>query len=281
MRETANTTRITIVVDNNAASGLLAEHGFSAWIEVSGQRLLFDTGQGPVFPNNIDKLDIDLRRTDALVLSHGHYDHTGGVPLVIERVPAVHVYIHPAATEPRFAIRFGAAKSIAMPDATRYALERLPSTSVHWSNEPLELATDVGVTGPIPRFTNYEDTGGPFFFDKEGTRHDPIADDMALWIRTEQGLVVIVGCSHAGLINTLHYVQRLSGGSRIHAVLGGFHLNTASSVRMDKTMEALLELAPDLIVPCHCTGDAAVENLKQTFGERVTPGGAGAVYTFG
>jgi 7,8-dihydropterin-6-yl-methyl-4-(beta-D-ribofuranosyl)aminobenzene 5'-phosphate synthase len=92
--------------------------------------------------------------------------------------------------------------------------------------------------------------------------------------------VVVVGCSHAGVINTLKYAQRLSGGSRIHAVLGGFHLGEASETRVARTMGALTALGPDLIVPCHCTGELAVEKLRQTFGERVQVGSAGAIYTF-
>jgi 7,8-dihydropterin-6-yl-methyl-4-(beta-D-ribofuranosyl)aminobenzene 5'-phosphate synthase len=271
---------ITILVEDRAKLGLISEHGFSAWIEVSGRRLLFDTGQGGALEDNAHKLNIDLGTADTLVLSHGHYDHTGGLPLVIPRVPTAEIYAHPAATGPRYSIREGAAKPIAMPLAARTALENHP-VGVRWTTQALQLTGSVGVTGPIPRLSDYEDTGGPFFVDADGQQRDPILDDLALWVRTDRGLVVIVGCSHAGLLNTLRHALELSGEARLHAVLGGFHLTEASEVRLARTMAELQELDPDLIVPCHCTGDAAVERFRQTFGERVVPGFAGAVYPFG
>jgi len=280
MSEGTGAARVTIIVDNKAAEGLLCEHGLSAWIEVAGRRLLFDTGQGPAFAGNADKLGIDLRTADTLVLSHGHYDHTGGVPFLTARAPAAENYAHPAATGPRYSLRGGVAKPIAMPAATRTALDAHPA-GVRWTTRSHQLAIGLGLTGPIPRLTDFEDTGGPFFVDADGAQPDPIADDLALWIRTERGLVVVVGCSHAGLVNTLHHALKLSGETRLHAVLGGFHLNEASKVRLARTMVGLQELGPDLIVPCHCTGDAAVERLRQSFGERVLPGSAGAVFLFG
>jgi 7,8-dihydropterin-6-yl-methyl-4-(beta-D-ribofuranosyl)aminobenzene 5'-phosphate synthase len=274
------TVKITIIVDNQAAQGLRCEHGFSAWIEVDGRRLLFDTGQGAALAGNADKLGIDLSTTDILVLSHGHYDHTGGIPLLIAQAPTVAIYAHPMATAPRYALRNGVAKPIAMPGAAQTALTD-HADNLRWTTQPQWLAVGLGLTGPIPRLTDFEDTGGPFFLDADGTEPDPIADDLALWMHTDQGLVVVVGCSHAGLVNTLHHTMKLSGASRLHAVIGGFHLNAASAVRLTRTMASLEELAPDLIVPCHCTGDAAIERLNQSFGERVRPGSAGAVLRFG
>ncbi len=272
--------KITIIVDDKAAEGLLCEHGFSAWIEVAGRRLLFDTGQGEALAGNADRLGIDLRTADTLVLSHGHYDHTGGVPLVIARSPTTEIYAHPAATGSRYSLRDSVAKPIAMPAAARTALEVHP-VGVRWTTRSQQLAIGVGITGPIPRLTDFEDTGGPFFVDANCAQPDPITDDLALWMRTDRGLVVVVGCSHAGLVNTLRHALRLSGEPRLHAVLGGFHLNEASEVRLARTMAELQELGPDLIVPCHCTGDAAVDGLRQSFGERVLPGSAGAVFRFG
>jgi 7,8-dihydropterin-6-yl-methyl-4-(beta-D-ribofuranosyl)aminobenzene 5'-phosphate synthase len=272
--------KLTIVVDNRAEEGLSCEHGFSAWIEVAGRRILFDTGQGAALAGNVDRLGVDLCVADTLVLSHGHYDHTGGLPLVIARAPTVEIYAHPAATGPRYSIRDGTAKPIAMPAAARTALET-HAVGVHWTTCALRLTGSVGITGTIPRLTDYEDTGGPFFVDAGGAQPDPIADDLALWMRTDRGLVVVVGCGHAGLVNTLRYALKLSGEPRLHAVLGGFHLNEASERRLARTMDELQELGPDLIVPCHCTGDAAVERLSKTFGKRVVQGAAGSIFRLG
>lgn len=280
MSKKTDAVKVTIIVDDKAAEGLLCEHGFSVWIEVAGRRLIFDTGQGAALAGNVDRLGIDLHSTDILVLSHGHYDHTGGVPLVIAQAPTVEIYAHPAASIPRYSLREGVATPIAMPAASRTALE-VHSVGVRWITRSQRLAFCLGLSGPIPRLTDFEDTGGPYFVDTDGALPDPIADDLALWIRTDRGLVVVVGCSHAGLVNTLHHALKLSGDTRLHAVLGGFHLNEASEARLAQTMVGLQDLAPDLIVPCHCTGDAAVERLVQSFGERVLPGNAGAVFTFG
>ena len=272
--------KIVILVDDQANDGFQAEHGLSIWIEAAGRRLLFDTGQGPALASNAGKLEVALHTADTLILSHGHYDHTGGLPLVIARAPALHVYCHPGAVGPRYAVRHGSAKAIGMPGAAMAALDSLPWRSLHWTTRPIELAPGIGLTGPIPRLTDYEDVGGPFFVDGDGRHSDPIDDDLALWIRTEMGLVVVVGCSHAGLINTLSRAQRLSGAPRIHAVLGGFHLLEASEARIERTVGALMELGPDRIVPCHCTGERAVEKLRQALGDRVLPASAGATYTF-
>jgi 7,8-dihydropterin-6-yl-methyl-4-(beta-D-ribofuranosyl)aminobenzene 5'-phosphate synthase len=142
------------------------------------------------------------------------------------------------------------------------------------------LLQEVGLTGPIPRETDYEDPGGPFYLDPQGRQKDPIEDDLALWIQTGQGVVVCAGCSHAGIINTLCYVKRLTGGSRIRAVIGGFHLLNADARRLEQTVKALRALNPDMVVPCHCTGEEAVRVLQESLGEMVSPGAAGTSYSF-
>jgi 7,8-dihydropterin-6-yl-methyl-4-(beta-D-ribofuranosyl)aminobenzene 5'-phosphate synthase len=272
--------KVTILVDNKAGPGLRPEHGFSAWVEVAGRRLLFDTGQGPALPGNSAAIGVDLATTETLILSHGHYDHTGGVSLVVESAPEVQVFAHPAVTGPHYSIRDGLARSIAMPEGARLALESLPTERIHWAQKPLEVTEGSGVTGPIPRLTDYEDPGGPFFLDPAAARADPITDDQALWIRTDRGLVVIVGCGHAGVVNSLRHAERLSGGTRLRAVIGGFHLAQASELRLRSTMDALKELDLELIVPCHCTGEAAAARLAEAFGDRVVSGMAGMLFTF-
>jgi len=271
---------ITLLVDNQAGAGLIAEHGLSMWIESEGQRILFDTGQGSAFARNARVLGIDLKKTDILVLSHGHYDHTGGIPHVLQHGRKVNVYGHPGLAQPRYSIRDGRPRPIQMPRESAVALGRLPPEYFHGVQQPEGLSGKIGVTGPIPRETTYEDTGGPFFLDPEGRREDPIPDDLALWIRTDDGLIICVGCSHAGLVNTLNYVRRLNGELRVRAVIGGFHLNHASDTRLDRTAAMLLSLEPDLVVPCHCTGDRAVAALRAALGERVSPGAAGMTYRF-
>ncbi len=276
----ADTTKITIVVDNHAGAGLVAEHGFSLWIETANRHILFDTGQGSACEKNAEALGIDLAETDILTLSHGHYDHTGGVPQCLRMARTADVYCHPGAVHPRHSVRDGKATSIQMPRTTMQAIDSVPSEHMHWVQHSLLLTDTIGLTGPIPRATDFEDTGGPFFLDTKGLRPDPMDDDQAVWIRTDSGLIVCVGCAHAGLVNTLNQVQRLNQGMRIRAIIGGFHLINASEQRLAQTVAALRLLAPDQVIPCHCTGDGAVAELKKTFADACIPGRAGMEYLF-
>ncbi|MDQ7838897.1 MAG: MBL fold metallo-hydrolase [Thermodesulfobacteriota bacterium] len=272
--------RITILVDNQAAPGLMSEHGLSLWIEAEDKSILFDTGQGSALAANASVLGVDLSEIDILVLSHGHYDHTGGIPQVLKVNEKIEAYCHPGVVQPRYAIRDGTPKPIQMPRESIVAINKLPAQRLHWVSQPLLLSERIGITGPIPRQTSYEDTGGPFFLDPEGRRVDPIDDDFALWIQTEDGLVICVGCCHAGLVNTLNHVRCLNKGSRVRAVIGGFHLLTASSQRIDQTLAALRSLEPDMVISCHCTGEHAVAALRDALRERVLPGAAGMTYRF-
>jgi 7,8-dihydropterin-6-yl-methyl-4-(beta-D-ribofuranosyl)aminobenzene 5'-phosphate synthase len=272
--------KITILVDNRAGDKLIAEHGLSLWVETEGKHILFDTGQGNALETNVKVLGVDLATTDILVLSHGHYDHTGGIAQVLQQAHHAGIYCHSGIVQPRYAIRNGKAKSIQMPQKSMAAIDKLPEQRLHWVQQPLLLSGKIGITGPIPRETAYEDTGGPFYLDPEGKRADPIDDDLALWIRKDDGLIVCVGCSHAGLVNTLNHVRSLNNGLKIRAVIGGFHLLNASRERLNRTMAALRFLEPEMVVPCHCTGEPAVALLRDVFGERVLPGAAGMTYQF-
>ena len=271
---------LQILVDNRAEEGLEKEHGLSMWIEVDGRKILFDTGAGNKFESNARKLGIDVHTADLLVLSHGHYNHTGGVSSFLQHTHQSHVYCHPSAVLPRYAVRNNSGTSISMPQESMAAIHKLSEKRLHWVQKPVRLGEHIGLTGHIPRKTSFEDTGGPFYLDPAGNRPDPIDDDMALWIRTQKGLVVVTGCCHAGLVNTLDTIFRLNNGMKICALIGGFHLMGATPLRLNLTMQALRAFEIDLLVPCHCTGQAAVELLKNTFELRVSTGAAGKLLQF-
>jgi len=267
-------------MDNVAAPGLAGEHGLALWIETAGLRILFDTGQSGAFAANARALGMPLATADMLVLSHGHYDHTGGVAHALAHAPGMHVYAHPAVTQPRFSMHAGVAKDLQMPADARLALAQQQPARRHWVCQPTMLAPTVGLTGPIPRTTAFEDVGGPFFLGAAGTQPDMIEDDLALWIATPAGVVICCGCCHAGLINTLHCIGRLAGTTRIAGIIGGLHLLHADAARMAATIAAVHAAAPQCIIACHCTGAHAVQALQHALPGRVTAASAGARYEF-
>lgn len=268
--------QIKILVDNKAAGDLVEEHGFAVWIETAGRALLFDTGQGVALAANAARLGCDLATIDTLVLSHGHYDHAGTVAPVLRGAATARVYAHAGALVPRYSVRPGEApRAIAVAEADSEAILRLPPERVHWVDGPCALAPGVFVSGPIPRRHPLEDTGGPFFLDPKGQTADPLDDDLALWIETARGLLILTGCCHAGLINTVAHIRAVSGIDRVCGIVGGLHLVNACGARLVETCAALREWAPAFVVPCHCTGDGAVAALVAALGERVVPGHAG------
>lgn len=270
--------RITILVeDTTSGMDLLAEHGLSFWIEYAGKRILFDTGQSDALIQNAAALDINLANTDAIVISHGHYDHTGGLKAVLDIAPKTKIYLHPAATESKFSRKPSGAKSIGMPDPAKKAIQ---GRHVIWTVTPAEILPGVSVTGQVPRLNGYEDVGGAFFVDKDCQRPDELLDDQALLIESSKGLVVIFGCAHAGVVNTLDYISNITGNNKIYAVIGGMHLLNAKQVRIDHTIEVFNKYEIQKIVPLHCTGRKAMGKLKNVFGDKCLFLGTGGQINF-
>jgi len=269
--------RITVLVENTAGGrGLLAEHGLSFWIELDGKRILFDTGQGKVLRGNARRLGIRLETMDGIVLSHGHYDHTGGLRDVLCSARRVALYAHPAAFRPKYARnRDGTARDVGMSALDEQIVREL--AELVWVEGPTEVCEGLQLTGPVPRTTDFEDTGGAFFKDRDCTEPDDLVDDQAAFVETSAGTVVILGCAHAGVINTLRHVQTLTDSRSIHTVIGGMHLLNASPERMDKTVTELRRLDVRRLLPCHCTGFAAMARLWNEFPGRCTAGPVGTV----
>jgi len=268
--------KATILVDNIAKGNLIKEHGLSILIESDGKSILFDTGQGNALKHNSRVLDIDLGDLNTVVLSHGHYDHTGGLAHVLERAPNCELYCHPAVKKMRYSVRNNKVKEIQPPKSTVKALDNLSTGQLHWIKEPMMIDDRIGVTGPIPRKEAYEDTGGSFFFDTQGIEADLVEDDIAIWLIRDSELSVLTGCAHAGLVNTIEYIESINPGLTARTVIGGFHLVNASKERLQNTVKRLQKM--DLIVPCHCTGKKANAYLKRCLGKRVRQGEAGMVF---
>lgn len=265
---------ITVLSDNRAAYGLESEHGFALWIETRGHGILFDAGFSPIMTRNAELLGIDLSLADRVALSHGHHDHTGNLSEILAKAPRAGLFLHPESMKKRYSIH-SAPRQIGMGAESTEAVKAMPSHRCNWVTEPVQIAEGVWLSGPIPRMTEFEDTGGPFFDDSDGKCVDAIPDDQSLWIETDSGIVVCLGCCHSGVVNTLRYITKVSGRKSIFAVLGGMHLQDSDKSRLDKTMEELSFFGLTDIYPCHCTGEVAIEKLTEKFGASIKPGYAG------
>lgn len=263
-----NKCKITVLVENcSLQKDLLAEHGLAFWIEYKSRKVLFDTGQTNILQHNARHLDIDLTKTEAIVLSHGHYDHTGGLEDILTIAKRPNVYIHPKGFDNKYSCsEDGLAREIGMPDFDEAAARHLAGNII-WTDKPTEIHPGIWVTGEIPRVKRFEDVGGLFCLDGNKQKPDLLPDDQALFIETTQGLVVMLGCAHAGVINTLQYIRELTGNEKIHTVLGGMHLINASKKRINKTISALRGMNIDRMGPAHCTGPFATAMLWRAFPE--------------
>ncbi len=272
--------KITILVENSAGqlSSLLGEHGFSALVEADDFRLLFDTGSGRAIIPNTQSLGLDLSEVNAVVISHGHYDHTGGLPPVLSRMEKVPVYLGEEAWADKFALLpDGSERWIGMP-AARDLLEK-SGARFEMVDGPRELCPGIILTGPIPRTTDFEEVEPILRVKKAGELlPDPVSEDQALILKGEEGITVLTGCAHAGVVNTLLYAMQLTGASGIHGLIGGFHLLFASEERLDKTVAFFKKAGIKMLAPCHCTGFRALAELHRRVGEMMVPAGSGSVF---
>ena len=259
-------TRVTVLVENTAGGpDVVAEHGLSYWIEHKGYHVLFDSGQGGVLAHNAYKLAVPLREVDALVLSHGHYDHSGGVPEALKFADSAMVHAHPAAFARKFARNSdGTAREIGMPLASRETIRRRRGKFAA-TDRPTCVLEGVIATGPVPSHTDFEDVGGSFFLDEACTAPDSLEDDQAVFFDTAEGIIVLLGCAHAGVVNTVRYIQKLTENRPIHALIGGMHLVGASSRRIARTIEELKQIGVKRLAPAHCTGLPATVALCNAF----------------
>lgn len=277
-------------VDGEAAPGLVAEHGFAAVVTVRRgaheHTLLFDTGVSPDgMASNGRRLDVDPAAFAAVVLSHGHGDHTGGFPGLVRWLGrhVLPLVLHPGAFTPRRLVPPDAPPFV-MPTLSRRALETEGFELVDRRVPSVLLDGCLLVTGEVDRVTDFE-TGMPHHeAHVDGSwRPDPwIVDDQALVVNVrDRGLVIVTGCGHAGAVNIVRHALRLTGVDRLHALLGGLHLTGPGFAPViGPTVAALADLAPDVVVPAHCTGWRAQMRLAAELPDAFVPGSVGSRYRF-
>jgi 7,8-dihydropterin-6-yl-methyl-4-(beta-D-ribofuranosyl)aminobenzene 5'-phosphate synthase len=268
--------RITILCDNSVGPVLssLGEHGFAALVEWPGGSLLFDTGQGATLLHNAHAMGRDLAKVPRVALSHGHYDHSGGLLPLLQACGPKEVLAHPAVFTPRYRKRdTGEAIAIGIPQGE----EELQRAGARFdlSADFRPLATDLFLTGEVPRLTPFETGDRGLYRDPAGTRPDTFDDDQSLVIRTPRGLVLLLGCCHAGLINTLTHAVAHSGMEEVHAVIGGTHLGFSSPQQLAETLKALRRFRVRKLCPGHCTGFGASARLMAEFPEGFHPAAVG------
>jgi 7,8-dihydropterin-6-yl-methyl-4-(beta-D-ribofuranosyl)aminobenzene 5'-phosphate synthase len=273
--------RVTVLVENMAGGGpVLGEWGLSLLVETDGHQVLLDAGGGQTLLGNVHALKVDLRKTEAIAISHGHGDHTGGLESALDTCGPVDLFIHPAAFDTRY-WQEGTGVIAERATISRQQLLRRVRKLVE-TKEPAAIFKGMMVTGQIPRATDFEDTGvRGAFLDENLKTPDPILDDQAVFFRVPEGVVILLGCGHAGLVNTMRYVSELTGEPRIYAVMGGTHLISASPARMQKTIEALKKYDVQKIMLSHCTGVRAFAELAAAFPGRCSWPASGARIQFG
>ena len=268
--------------ENTAALGdFLAEWGLSMLVETDDVVVLFDTGKGYSCVYNADTLGIDLSKIDKIVLSHGHFDHTGGLRDVLRRMKKrVEIIAHPDVWQLKYSQREGEeGRYIGIP-YHRCELESLGAVFV-LTPEPVELSGSLTTTGEIPMITSYEKVDTALLVqDGSIRRPDQLMDDQALIVKLPGGLIVILGCAHRGMINTLYHARSLTGREKILAVVGGSHLVSASEEQLWQTIDALRELGVEKLALCHCTDLKAAGLLAQEFGDSFLFNKAGTVVEF-
>ena len=286
--------RLTTLSENTAKSlWLIGEWGWSMFIEADGFRVLFDSGLRISATYNAAVMGIDLSSTDRIALSHGHVDHTGGLRDVLERTGAqigrsnvvkrqpytIEIIAHPDIWGPKFTKH---------PGQTTYGFRGMPFRKVELeerqgarfveSREPVWLTEDIVWSGEVPMRNDFEviasicfvkESGGADQGGRAGFVPDPLNDDAALYLRTERGLVIVLGCAHRGMINTIHHAQEVTGMDRVYMVVGGTHLIDTSEHQMESTIRELKRLNVQKLGVSHCTGPVSAARLAAAFGSDV------------
>ena len=281
------TVQITVLIEDSNSSAkphLKAKHGLAYFIKAkiddSEVTVMMDTGPTPeALLHNVDAMNINLQNVDIIALSHGHYDHTGGLIEALKQIKKrVPIIAHPTVFSPKLKI-MPHLKFIGAP-FNASEVESVGGIAL-LAADPVKIADGITTTGEVPRRTAFEKVRDFWTVQNGRFLEDKMLDDQSLIIDVEnKGLVVVSGCAHAGIINTIKYAQKITENNKVYAVLGGFHLGNAENEIIQATVDELEKLDPKFVGPCHCTGKKATKKFAETFGDRCRPLHTGDIIEF-
>jgi len=275
------TTKITCVVDYalKKPSRLLGEHGLSIWIETSHGSVLYDTGSTTaVLSNNLQQLGLSPGDITAVALSHGHNDHTGGLEYILSQAEGFPLYAHADIFRPRFAKRKNAYENIGMPLDREWLAQKV---DLRLATDAVEILPNLWTAGAVTNRPEPEGGADHLLIQDGGDwQPDTYMDDLSLVLKTSRGLVLICGCCHAGLLNTLYHVEDLFEGP-ILAIMGGTHLVSAKYDYLVHLIEVFETRYPGIqFYLNHCTGENAFKQLSAALGSQVSAFTVGSVQEF-
>ncbi len=269
-----------------------AEHGLSYYVEsvVNGKTTacMFDYGLDPVgVMNNIALLGLDLGKANAFSLSHGHFDHWSGAVTILKQnqsriAGGTPFYVGEEAFARRYSLRPGTNEAMDIGQLQKEDIEALGLKVVE-VKQPVQIIPGVYFTGNIERLTTYEKVP-PSLLIKRGEKPEPddFRGEQAVFFNVKgNGLVVLSGCAHSGIVNTVNHAQKVAGADKLHAVMGGFHLINAKPEVIQQTVADIKAMKPDYIIPTHCTGFEAISTFAREMPAEFNLNTAGTQYTFG
>ncbi len=268
-----------LVENKTETEGVLAEHGLSIYIDTGDKKILFDAGASDAFAMNADRMKVDLSQVDFAVVSHGHYDHTGGFPMFCRRNRKAPIYIHKNAFRESHGFEDGKIEDEMC--GIRWTREQRDGINDRFilTDGPVKITDDIIISGTVPMAEGFEPTEKFYYFGVSGA---PVFDDMSheqiLVIRQPEGLYVFSGCSHRGVISALEEARRIFPGEKVACFVSGMHLYHANAEQRREVIEAFKREEVARIMPVHCTGIEAICELKQAFGDQCVIGMAGEVY---
>lgn len=264
--------KLTVICENSvervAPVGLLGEHGFACLLQLGESSFLFDTGAGGTLINNCKRLGVSLETLDGVIISHGHRDHSGGLMDLLAHRNPLPIYAHPELFRPRYSTNQGSLREIGCP----WTREQLEAAGARFElhSTPHLLTKNLILSGAVPRRKGVE-AGDPNLQTRDAQNNlipDPLDDDLSLYLSTDQGLVIILGCAHAGLCTIIDHARQVTCVEKIRLLLGGTHLKFFSPDQLQQTLTYLKSLDIEQIGACHCTGMHAARLLADCFGER-------------